>query len=283
MPGITLYMQPVQDLTIDATVSRTQYQFVLENAEPADVRRTGCRSWWSGCSRSPELADVASDLQQQGLAVDLVDRPRHRRALRHHPGHGRQRAVRRLRPAHRLDHLHPVQPVPRDPGGRPGAAARRWTALNAIYLPSSPSTHRPGAALGHRQRRASRPAPLQISHLGQFPATTISFNLAPGASLGAAVDAIQQAEKRDRPAGQLRHQPSRARRAAFQASLANELLLILAAIVDDLHRAGRALRELHPPDHDPVDPALGRRRRAAGADDRRAATSTSSRSSASSC
>ena len=104
MPGITLYMQPVQDLTIDATVSRTQYQFVLEDANPA-IQRPGCRSSSSCCSRSPELADVASDMENQGLAADLDHRPRHRRALRHHAGDRRQRAVRRLRPAHRLDHL----------------------------------------------------------------------------------------------------------------------------------------------------------------------------------
>ena len=73
-------------------------------------------------------------------------------------------------------------------------------------------------------------APLRIDHLGQFPSTAISFNLAPGASLGAAVDAIQQAQRRDRPAAQRHHQLA-GRGARVPASLANELLLILAAIV----------------------------------------------------
>ena len=71
MPGVSLYLQPVQDLTIDATVSRTQYQFVLENPN-----LTAFNEWVpklvAKLSRSPDLANVASDLQQQGLAVNIV-------------------------------------------------------------------------------------------------------------------------------------------------------------------------------------------------------------------
>ena len=75
-----------------------------------------------------------------------------------------------------------------------------------------------------------KPGPLQINHLGQFPATTISFDIAPGASLGAAVAAIRQAETGHRPAGKLRHRVPGRRRGA-PGSLSNELLLVLAAIV----------------------------------------------------
>ena len=82
--GITLYMQPVQDLTIDATVSRTQYQFVLEDADPAELATVGAEAGRPADARCRELADVASDLQDSGLPAYVDDRPRHRRALRHH-------------------------------------------------------------------------------------------------------------------------------------------------------------------------------------------------------
>ena len=71
-PGVSLYLQPVQDLTIDASVSRTQYQFVLENPEPVGVQRMGAEAAGTDCSKSPDLTNVASDLQQQGLTVNLV-------------------------------------------------------------------------------------------------------------------------------------------------------------------------------------------------------------------
>ncbi len=114
-------MQPVQDLTIEGTVSRTQYQFILQDADPAQLAE------WT-----PKLVDKLRTLaairrrreRHRGAGpVGLrPDRPRPGGALRHHAGDHRQCAVRFLRPAHRLDHLHQLQPVPRDPGGRSGAA-----------------------------------------------------------------------------------------------------------------------------------------------------------------
>ena len=140
-------------------------------------------------------------------------------------------------------------------------------SLGTIYLPSSTAVggQVPLSALA---KVSERTAPLSIDHLGQFPATTISFNLAPGAALGDAVDAIKQAEKDiGLPASVITTFQGAA--LAFQATLGNELFLILAAIITVYIVLGRALRELHPSDHDSLDPALGRRRRAAGADDRR--------------
>ncbi len=111
-------------------------------------------------------------------------------------------------------------------------------------------------------------APLQINHVAQFPAANISFDTAPGVSLGDAVNAIKHDEAQIKVPAVVTTTFLGAAN-AYQASLGNELWLILAAIVDGLHRAGRALRELHPPDHHPLHPALGRRRRAARPDDRR--------------
>ena len=139
--------------------------------------RPGCRS----CSQ--RLQQIAANsptspaiLQQQGLTVESGHRPRHRGALRHHAGDDRQRALRRVRPAHHLDHLHAVEPVSRDPGGRPGAAAVARPGCDRIYLPSSSSATNgqvPLSAIAHVEQQT---APLVINHLGQFPATTISFD-----------------------------------------------------------------------------------------------------------
>ena len=111
----------------------------------------------------------------------------------------------------------------------PGAAAD--ADLARPDLPAVVAVeHRPGAAVGDRHACSEQTAPLPINHLGQFPAATISFNLAPGASLGAAVDAIKQAETEiGLPASMITSFQGAA--LAFQAALGNELLLILAAIV----------------------------------------------------
>ena len=121
VPGITFYLQPVQDLTIDSVVSRAEYQFVLQSATTAALNDFVPKL----IARVAEICRAAQRLHRfsgQG-PVGLSDGgPRHRGALRHHRRDHRQCAVRCLRPAHHLDHLHPVQPVSRDPGGRSQAA-----------------------------------------------------------------------------------------------------------------------------------------------------------------
>ena len=269
--GITLYLQPVQDLTIDAAVSRTQYQFVLEN--PNQRRSTtGCRSW------SRELQQVArSDRRRErpaaaGADAEPGDRPRDRGALRHHARHGRQRAVRPVRPAYHLHHLHAVEPVSRDHGGRSARCRPRWPRCRAIYLPSSAVHHRAGAADGDRARRAEA-GPLQISIWRSFRRRRSRSTPRPGSSLGAAVTAIRQAEK-DIGLPDSFVTAFQGAAAALQASLSNELLLVLAAIVTVYIVLGVLYESFIHPDHHPLDAAIGRRRRAAGAADRRRARST---------
>ena len=116
---------------------------------------------------------------------------------------------------------------------------RSMKSLDSIYLPTSASTtgQVPLNAIGKLEIKSS---PLQISHLKQFPVTTVSFNLAPGASLGGAVDAINAAMKDiELPESFAVNFQGAAQ--AFQSSLSNEVFLLLAAVADDVYRAGRAL------------------------------------------
>ena len=223
-----------------------------------DAAAADCRS----------CADVASDLQDQGLSAYVdIDRDTAAR-FGITAGDGRRRALRRLRPAHHLDHLHPVEPVPGDPRGRSRRCRHSLRLADADL--SAVRRRRPGAAVGASPRcseqtgaaadRPSRPVPggddLLQPRAGRLAGRRGRRDQAGGAGRSACRPSID-------------HRPSRARRCAFQASLSNELLADPGGDRHRLHRAGRALRELHPPGHDPLDPALGRRRRAAGADDRR--------------
>ncbi|MGB0126641.1 MAG: efflux RND transporter permease subunit, partial [Rhodocyclaceae bacterium] len=229
VPGITLYMQPVQDLTIEDRVSRTQYQFTLENADPAELTIWAPRLV-ERLRQFPELADVASDLQDQGLQAYVeIDRDSAARlgvttaaidnALYNAFG---QRLVSTIfTQSNQYRVVLEVGPeFQRGPG-----------ALEDIYVPAAlPGQAAQQVRLSTVARIVERTAPLAIHHLGQFPATTISFNLAPGAALGGAVEAIRGAEAGlGLPASfQTRFQGAAL---AFQGSLDNTLLLILAAIV----------------------------------------------------
>jgi len=228
VPGMQLYMQPVQDLTIDSTVSRAAYHFVLENADNALLQE------WTPklverLREAPEIANVASDLQSRGRALDLViDRATAARfgvtmaAVDNmlYDAFG-QRIVSTIYTQSNqyrvILELDPKYQASED-------------TLTGLYLPSSSSASNgqvPLASIMHVQRRDG---PLQITHLSQFPATTISFDVATGSSLGAAVKAVEaaQAEIGLPESFTLAMQGSAA---AFTASLSNEVLLILAAIV----------------------------------------------------
>ena len=225
--GISLYLQPVQDLTINSTVSATQYQFMLTDPNP-DEFSTWVPRLVDRLKQAPELADVATDLQESGSSVFVeIDRATAARfgitpatvdnALYDAFG---QRIISTI-----FTQSNQYRVIlEADPG------MQHYTdALKSIYLPSSQGTGQQ-VPLSSIAKFTERPAPLLVSHLGQFPATTVSFNLAPGASLGAAVKAIEQAQREvGLPASfQTRFQGAAL---AFQASLANELFLILAAIV----------------------------------------------------
>jgi multidrug efflux pump len=227
VPGITLYMQPVQDLTIDTTVSATQYQFVLEDANLSEFQ-TWVPKLVDQLKQIPDITDVASDLQQSGLAADItIDRATAARfgitpatvdsAL--YDAFGQRIVSTIFTQSNQYRVILEVDPT----------LQHTVASLNAMYLPSSTASggQVPLSAIAHV---AIRPSPLLVSHLGQFPATTISFNLAQGASLGTSVDAIKKAEQEIGlpPSFQTAFQGAAL---AFQASLSNELFLVLAAIV----------------------------------------------------
>ncbi|HET9389693.1 MAG TPA: MdtB/MuxB family multidrug efflux RND transporter permease subunit [Steroidobacteraceae bacterium] len=223
--GITLYMQPVQDLTIDTTVSRTQYQ--LTAVDPNSVEL----STWVGrlvsrLQSEPQLADVASDLNDQGLEVYVdIDRDAAGRlgvtaaaidnAL--YDAYG-QRLVSTIFTQSNLYRVV-LEVRPRDSQG-PEKIQDLYVATvngNRILLSSV-------------ARVSERVAPLAVNHLGQFPSATISFNLAPRASLGEAVELIRNAEREiGLPASVQTSFQGAAQ--AFQASLSNTLWLILAAVI----------------------------------------------------
>ncbi|MFZ1909508.1 MAG: MdtB/MuxB family multidrug efflux RND transporter permease subunit [Burkholderiales bacterium] len=225
VPGIRLYMQPVQDLTIEDRISRTQYQFTLQTADPALL------SLWTGklverLNQLPELANVTSDLQDQGLQAFLaIDRDSAGRlgitpaavdnAL--YDAFGQRLVSTIFTQSNQYRVVLEVQP-----DFRVGPQA-----LGGLYLPSAAGAQVPLSSLTRTEEKS---APLVVNHLGQFPAATVSFDVAPGASLGAAVDAIQRAEQAiGMPAAVGTSFQGAA--LAFRASLANELLLILAAVV----------------------------------------------------
>jgi multidrug efflux pump len=225
--GITLFMQPVQDLTIDTTVSATQYQFVLEDANLSEFQ-TWVPKLIDRLKQIPDITDVASDLQQSGLAADItIDRATAARfgitpatvdsAL--YDAFGQRIVSTIFTQSNQYRVILEVDP----------ALQHSVASLGAIYLPSATASggQVPLSAIAHVN---VRPSPLLVSHLGQFPATTISFNLAQGASLGTAVDEIRKAEAEIGlpPSFQTAFQGAAL---AFQASLSNELFLVLAAIV----------------------------------------------------
>jgi multidrug efflux pump len=225
--GVTLYLQPVQDLTIDTSVSRTQYQFVLEDANPGELA-TWTPKLVAALAQQPELQDVASDLQQNGLSAYItVDRDTAGRfgitpatvdnAL--YDAFGQRIVSTIFTQSNQYRIILEVTPD----------LQHSLDSLNALYLPAAGSAtgQVPLAAIATVSQQT---APLQISHLGQFPATTVSFNLAPGASLGAAVDTVTRVERDIKlPASILTSFQGAA--LSFQSSLKNELFLILAAVI----------------------------------------------------
>ena len=230
--GITLYMQPVQDLSVETRVSRTQYQYTLESPD-ADELAAWAPRLVARLGGLPELADVASDQQTEGREARLViDRDSAARlgitpqmiddALYDAFG---QRQISML--FTQLNQYRVVLEVA--PGFRDAPED-----MAQIYVrPGAEGARGPGGGrvpLGAVTRLEERRVPLAVNHQGQFPVVTVSFNLAPGASLGAAVEAIEQARAEvGLPSGiQTAFQGTAA---AFRTSLSNQALLVLAAIV----------------------------------------------------
>ncbi len=223
--GITLYVQPVQDLSIEDRVSRTQYQYSIEDADANEL------SQWAPklaakLSSLPQLRDVATDQLDNGRAEVLtIDRDTAGRlgvlpatidsVLYDAFG---QRQVSTM--FTQLNQYHVVLEV--DPRFQ-----QNPDALKDIYVPSSNGTEVPLSTFAHFEQKTETVA---VNHQGQFPVVTLSFNLAPGASLGQAVTAINTAARQiDLP--ESIHPSFQGMAQAFQSSLANEPLLVLAAIV----------------------------------------------------
>ena len=284
--GITLFMQPVQDLTVEDRVSRTQFQYTLEDPS-ADELNTYAPHMLARLQALPELRDVASDQQVQGLRTTLVfDRDTAARLgittssidQTLYDAYG-QREVSTM--FTQLNQYHVVLEVkpefqqnPLDlqklyirtgtgsagtalgvvSGGSSSAAAARGpvsgpaptsavqnpsastatastTAFGGSSIPSSavfaPASQVPLGTFSHVE---TTPVPITVNHQGQFPVITLSFNLAPNASLGDAVTAVNKV-KDDLHLPQSIQASFQGSAQAFQASLANESILILAAIV----------------------------------------------------
>jgi multidrug efflux pump len=222
---IALFMQPVQDLTVEDRVSRTQYQYTLEDPDSQELQQ------WTDklmdkLKAIPILRDLATDQQLDGTAVSLViDRVTAARL-----GISAQQIDATLYDAFgqrqvstlftQLNQYHLIMEAT-------PSFQKNPSKLSDIYVQSTYGGAVPLSAFTHLETKS---APLSINHQGQFPCVTFSFNLAPGASLGAATEAIEQAQKDlNMPASvQTAFQGTAA---SFQASLANEPLLILAALI----------------------------------------------------
>jgi multidrug efflux pump len=225
LEGITLYMQPVQDLTVEDRVSRTQYQYSLE-APDAKELNLWTPKLVNALKESPALQEVSSDLQDQGLQLHLtIDRDTASRlgitpqmiddTL--YDAYG-QRQVSTI--FTQLNQYRVVLEVKPDFQEKPAK-------LQDIYIRSATGGKVPLAAI---TRVAETTGPLNISHQGQFPATTISFNLAPDASLGEAVQIMENTSQKLGLPPTIRSS-WQGTALAFQAALANEPLLILAALI----------------------------------------------------
>jgi multidrug efflux pump len=241
--GITLYMQPVQDLTVEDRVSRTQFQYSIEDADAQELAQ------WTPklvakLQTIAELRDVATDQQNEGLRTNItIDRDTASRlgifpqAIDNtlYDAFG-QRQVSTI--FTQLNQYHVVLEVLPN-------FAQTPENLNDIYIRPSVVTPNSGAPTANGAAVTTNGAPVPISaftrmnstsaslavnHQGQFPVVTLSFNLAPGASLGDATKAIQQAEK-DILLPPSIHASFQGTAAAFQNSLSSEPFLILAAVI----------------------------------------------------
>ena len=280
--GITLFMQPVQNITVDDRVSRTQYQYTLEDADQTELNE------WTGkfvakLKQMPELEDVATDQQMGGLAVSLViDRPTASRLgiapttvdQTLYDAFGQRQINTMYTQLNQYHVILEAQPqFQQDPNklnhlfiqanassAATGAAATssgqgstsagsNALTTTAAFTASTPTLTAPVSALTHRASTATSGSmyansvplsafshfetttePLSITHQGQFPSVTVSFNLAPNASLGTAITDVMKVQK------DLKMPPSvqadfQGTAASFRNSLSNEPLLILAALV----------------------------------------------------
>ena len=223
--GIKLFMQPVQDLTVETRISRTQYQYSLETPSAKDLNEWAPK-FVAKLRELPELRDVASDQQDSGLQLKVViDRDTSSRlgitprmiddAL--YDAYGQRQISIMFTQLNQYRVILELKPEFRDSP----------KDLSEIYLRPPTGPVAPLSTFAHWEESTT---PLTINHQGQFPVVTISFNLAPNVSLGAAVAAIDKAKL------DVEMPPSiiggfQGTAEAFLASLKSTPLLILAALV----------------------------------------------------
>ncbi|MCS2150005.1 MdtB/MuxB family multidrug efflux RND transporter permease subunit [Scandinavium manionii] len=225
VPGIALYLQPTQDLTIDTTVSRTQYQFSLQ-ANSLDALSEWVPQLMAKLQTLPQLEDVSSDWQDKGLSAYVnVDRDSASRlgismadvdnALYNAFGQRLISTIYTQSNQYRVVLEHDISDTP------------GLSALDNIRITSSSGGVVPLNTIAKVEERF---APLSINHLDQFPVTTISFNVAQDSSLGDAVQAITDAEKTLNLPTDIRTE-FQGSSLAFQAALGSTVWLVLAAVV----------------------------------------------------
>ena len=258
--GITLYMQPVQDLTLDNTVSRTQYQFTLESADAAALS-TWTPKLVAALRQLPQLADVVSNQEDNGLAAYItIDRDSAARlgisvgtvdnAL--YDAFGQRIVSTIFTQSNQYRVIMEADPK----------AYRSVDSLQSIYVPSASGGQVPLSAIAKVEVQTR---PILINHIAQFPATTVSFNLAPDTSLGAAVSAIEDAERSLGMPISIRTTFQGAA-LAFRSNLTNELLLLIAAVMVMYIVLGVLYESFIHPITILSTLALGGHRRLAGAD-----------------
>ena len=233
LPGIRLFVQPVQDLTIEDRVARTQYQLLLSSVD-IDALGSAAQHLQQRLRALPQLADVGSDLQNKGLqAYVTIDRAEASRrgvsvaaidtAL--YNAFGQRQISTIFTQSNQYRVVLEVAPQ----------MALGPEALAGIYLPvTGKGANAEPVPLSSVARVEERSVPLTVNHVGQLPAATLSFNAAPGVALGAAVTAVKQAIEDARQTGEVGLAVDTAFQGAalaFEASLSNTLLLILAAVV----------------------------------------------------
>jgi multidrug efflux pump len=251
--GITLYMQPVQDLTIESRVSRTQYQYSMEDADVNELA-TWAPRLLQKLQTAPALRDVASDSQNNGLEANLViDRDTASRlgilpqAIDDtlYDAFGQRQVSTMFTQLNQYHVILEVDPnfqispddlkhiyvkssiVPQPPASGSQGQTSASQAQSSATQGQTSASQVPLSTFSHFEQRNS---PLAINHQGQFPVVTLSFNLAPGVSLGEATKAIEQAELEiNLPRSIVTSFQGTA--AAFHNSLSSEPWLILAAII----------------------------------------------------
>ncbi len=224
VPGITLYMQPAQDLTLDSSVSRAEYQFILESADSAALT-TWTPRLVAALRQLPQLADVASNEENNGLAAYLtIDRDTAARLGISvgtvdnllYDAFGQRIISTIFTQSNQYRVIMQANP----------SSFHSIDSLSTLFVPSAGGGQVPLSAI---VKVDIEQRPLVINHLAQFPAATISFNVSPGTSLGAAVDAIMNTEDNLGLPESIRTTFQGAA-LAFRKNLTNELLLLIAAV-----------------------------------------------------